>query len=174
MGGKPDEPGTLVGARTGSQTTPDGGFLKSSSHLNHPSHLERSTGRAADDRCAWPLSATLRAAARKGEGPEFSRIVRTRGLQKKSGSDLLSRAVSRGVPSALEGLTSVFGMGTGGTPPTLPPENSGLVHTKGSFQFPADRSWCLLPGPAPFSFRSALRGLDLGLESLTPTLRWSL
>ena len=36
---------------------------------------------------------------------------------KRSGSDLLSRAVSRGVPSALEGLTSVFGMGTGGTPP---------------------------------------------------------
>ena len=34
-----------------------------------------------------------------------------------SGSDLLSHAVSRGVPSALEGLTSVFGMGTGVTPP---------------------------------------------------------
>ena len=43
----------------------------------------------------------------------------TRGFeQKKSGSDLLSHAVSRGVPSALEGLTSVFGMGTGVTPPT--------------------------------------------------------
>jgi hypothetical protein len=38
-------------------------------------------------------------------------------LQKRSGSDLLSHAVSRGVPSALEGLTSVFGMGTGVTPP---------------------------------------------------------
>ena len=37
--------------------------------------------------------------------------------QKKSGNDLLSHAVSRGVPSALEGLTSVFGMGTGVTPP---------------------------------------------------------
>ena len=35
-----------------------------------------------------------------------------------SGNDLLSRAVSRGVPSALEGLTSVFEMGTGVTPPT--------------------------------------------------------
>ena len=34
-----------------------------------------------------------------------------------SGNDLLSRAVSRGVPSALEGLTSVFEMGTGVTPP---------------------------------------------------------
>ena len=33
----------------------------------------------------------------------------------ESGSDLLSRAVSSQVPSALRGLTSVFGMGTGGT-----------------------------------------------------------
>ena len=35
----------------------------------------------------------------------------------KSGGDLLSQAVSRQVPSAQEGLTSVFGMGTGVTPP---------------------------------------------------------
>ena len=33
----------------------------------------------------------------------------------ESGSVLLSRAVSSQVPSALKGLTSVFGMGTGGT-----------------------------------------------------------
>ena len=39
-----------------------------------------------------------------------------------SGSDLLSRAVSSQVPSAREGLTSVFGMGTGGTLQPLPPE----------------------------------------------------
>ena len=40
----------------------------------------------------------------------------------ESGSDLISRAVSSQVPSALESLTSVFGMGTGGTSPSLPPE----------------------------------------------------
>ena len=34
----------------------------------------------------------------------------------ESGGDLVSRAVSSQVPSALKGLTSVFGMGTGGTP----------------------------------------------------------
>ena len=50
-----------------------------------------------------------RGAARSGSPGAF---------QKVSGSDLLSRAVSREVPSALEGLTSVFGMGTGVTPPT--------------------------------------------------------
>ena len=39
-----------------------------------------------------------------------------------SGSDLLSRAVSSQVPSARGGLTSVFGMGTGGALQPLPPE----------------------------------------------------
>jgi hypothetical protein len=39
------------------------------------------------------------------------------------GSVLLSRPVSRIVPSALEGLTSVFGMGTGVAPPLSPPKN---------------------------------------------------
>ena len=39
-----------------------------------------------------------------------------------SGSDLLSRAVTSQVPSALKGLTAVFGMGTGGSPSPSPPE----------------------------------------------------
>ena len=43
-------------------------------------------------------------------------------LYLESGDDLLSRAVSSQVPSALRGLTSVFGMGTGGTLSPLSPE----------------------------------------------------
>ena len=39
-----------------------------------------------------------------------------------SGGDLLSRGLAPRVPSALEGLTSVFGMGTGVAPPLDPPE----------------------------------------------------
>ncbi len=35
----------------------------------------------------------------------------------KQGGGLLSHPVSRAVPSVLEGLTSVFGMGTGVSPP---------------------------------------------------------
>ena len=42
---------------------------------------------------------------------------------KKSGGDLLSQGVSPQVPSALVGLTSVFGMGTGVTPPLWPPKS---------------------------------------------------
>src|SRR5438067_4718170 len=33
---------------------------------------------------------------------------------------------NRAVPSALESLTAVFGMGTGGTPPIKPPESGNL------------------------------------------------
>ena len=39
----------------------------------------------------------------------------------ETGGDLLSQGLSSQVPSALEGLTSVFGMGTGGAPPLWPP-----------------------------------------------------
>ena len=44
----------------------------------------------------------------------------------ESGGVLLSRAVSSQVPSALRGLTSVFGMGTGGSLSLLSPEISGV------------------------------------------------
>src|SRR5438046_1928903 len=52
-------------------------------------------------------------------GPE---VQRTRGYQQKQkreipGNDLLSHPVARAVPSALVGLTAVFGMGTGVSPP---------------------------------------------------------
>ncbi len=39
-----------------------------------------------------------------------------------SGSDLLSQDPAVQVPSALVGLTAVFGMGTGVAPPPLPPD----------------------------------------------------
>ena len=39
-----------------------------------------------------------------------------------SGGDLLSRGIAPQVPSALAGLTSVFGMGTGGSLPLSPPD----------------------------------------------------
>src|SRR5579862_9549004 len=40
-----------------------------------------------------------------------------------AGNDLLSHTLSRAVQSALRGLTSVFGMGTGGTPAVISPTN---------------------------------------------------
>ncbi len=51
-----------------------------------------------------------------------SRLIKTpvpkeTGVTFNPGGDLLSHAVTHAVPSALEGLTSVFGMGTGVAPP---------------------------------------------------------
>src|SRR5690606_7164310 len=43
-------------------------------------------------------------------------------LPEKFGGVLLSQGGSSQVPSALAGLTSVFGMGTGVTPPPWPPK----------------------------------------------------
>ena len=50
-----------------------------------------------------------------------ARETMTRAFIIYPGSDLLSHAVTSAVPSALEGLTTVFGMGTGVAPPALPP-----------------------------------------------------
>ena len=44
------------------------------------------------------------------------------GFFEESGGVLLSHPASRAVPSALKGLTSVFGMGTGVTPSLSPPK----------------------------------------------------
>ena len=40
-----------------------------------------------------------------------------------SGNVLLSHTLARAVPSGLQGLTSVFGMGTGGTPALQSPKS---------------------------------------------------
>jgi hypothetical protein len=43
------------------------------------------------------------------------------------GDDLLSHTLAHAVPSALRGLTAVFGMGTGVSPSPQSPENSILL-----------------------------------------------
>jgi hypothetical protein len=54
-------------------------------------------------------------------------------MQKIPGGVLLSHAVTHAVPSALEGLTTVFGMGTGVSLPPLPPEKPGMPADLGSY-----------------------------------------
>jgi hypothetical protein len=51
-----------------------------------------------------------------------------------AGNDLRSHTLSRAVPSALRGLTSVFGMGTGGTPAVRSPTNRSRQHSALSIQ----------------------------------------
>ena len=51
------------------------------------------------------------------------RLIIDETLFSKTGNVLFSRAASRQVSSALESLTSVFEMGTGGTSPPLSPDH---------------------------------------------------
>ena len=81
----------------------------------------------------------------------------------ESGGDLLFRAVSSQVPSALKGLTSVFGMGTGGTPSPLPPEIVAFVGPR-SVRF---RSLIIL---AQGTVSSSL-GVFLSLEAFASAFR---
>jgi hypothetical protein len=61
-------------------------------------------------------------ASRKKQSPQ--ELKRSRGLYLSNPGDfLLSHTVTRAVPSAPTGLTSVFGMGTGVTLSTKSPEN---------------------------------------------------
>ena len=82
-----------------------------------------------------------------------------------SGSDLLSRAVSSQVPSALKGLTAVFGMGTGGTPSSLPPEIVNFLSRFG-FRFHSAASFALLS----LCFRFALSAASFSFV-FSPALR---
>jgi hypothetical protein len=50
-----------------------------------------------------------------------------------AGDDLRSHTLSRAVPSALRGLTSVFGMGTGGSPAVRSPTKSVARRAREAF-----------------------------------------
>ena len=84
-----------------------------------------------------PSAAALATSARSGvpfwrlcEPPDRSQHKKpppvSVGARKKSGDDLLSHTATRAVSSALEGLTTVFGMRTGVAPPLQSPESEQL------------------------------------------------
>src|ERR1043165_5570975 len=70
-----------------------------------------------------------------------------RGFHRGAGDGLLSRGLSTGVPSALSGLTTVFGMGTGVAPTIESPakHENGTVDRRFSPSRP-DSKWRALPG----------------------------
>ena len=71
-------------------------------------------------------------------------------LYMESGSDLSSRAVSSQVLSAQESLTTVFGMGTGGTSPSLSPV---ILRVRGKLVSSSQAFVPLLPLPSVRCFR---------------------
>ena len=71
-----------------------------------------------------------------------------------SGNVLLSRAVSHQVPSALKSLTSVFGMGTGGSSSPSSPDSLSLINStmQKIFHLTHFSSFCFLrSSPRPIS-----------------------
>jgi hypothetical protein len=77
---------------------------------------------------------------RKEKGLRFGLRIGALGIN--SGGDLRSHTVTRAVSSALRGLTSVFGMGTGVTPAVWPPENlkPACTFIAGSVREPRDKN----------------------------------
>src|SRR4051794_6882321 len=128
------------GARTGRGPLIAASYvLRRSGHRTGPSTLNRDLG---GHRCAV---ATLAAQIHRSQDSRPETVgrkrrrappqVRGRSSSAKSGGVLLSQGVYPQVPSALTGLTSVFGMGTGVTLSLWPPKIScqrGAVHLEDS------------------------------------------
>ena len=93
--------------------------LKDGVHLCHAGRVPR-RGHSAPSRLA-------RAPAGTADGVhETARpLAKDRAFTNTPGGDLLSHTVAHAVPSAVEGLTAVFGMGTGVTPLLCPPGTLG-------------------------------------------------
>ena len=77
--------------------------------MNHKSTLLINKQRFKDHQITKSLIASVQASARL--------IENETGVKNNPGSDLLSHTPAHAVPSAVAGLTSVFGMGTGVTLP---------------------------------------------------------
>src|SRR5690606_3017300 len=69
-----------------------------------------------------PLPGRMYLASLVSKSPKQKRPPNSWGPLANPGDDLLSHTVSGAVSSALEGLTSVFGMATGVSPPLQSPE----------------------------------------------------
>ncbi len=96
----------------------------------------------------WTGHVTARGLGRtSGRGQKWTSPAQWRGSCEKSGGVLLSQGHSAQVPSALEGLTSVFGMGTGVTLPLSPPKKCcrGDLHAAGTRADPSRQTNLLRP-----------------------------
>ena len=85
-----------------------------------PEPIGTHDGPGPDRRRAGGRPKTRKPRCRSGSGVSLN----------KGGGVQLSHPVSRAVPSALEGLTSLFGMGRGVTPPPKPPHNKMTTDTR--------------------------------------------
>ena len=128
--------------------------------LSKPSFFR---SRASSDLCrfasrTWPFHRTIQSFEKIGVQKKDCVDITLRNLL-ESGSVLFSRAVSSQVLSALRGLTSVFGMGTGGSLSPLPPE---ILFSFLSSSFPENCT-----DPFPLRFPCSRFRLTYGFRFLT-------
>lgn len=100
-------------------------YLLSYGSMAPPAGLEPATYRLTAGRSTIELRRIIRLTATFSIH-QSAADIKMKFLGNPPGSVLLSRGLPPQVPSALEGLTSVFGMGTGGSPPLSPPDGFWL------------------------------------------------
>ena len=83
------------------------------------------------------------------------------------GDVLLSHTLARAVPSGLRGLTSVFGMGTGGTPPVWPPGTCSVSSEKFKVRSFFTTPHCSLLTPYCFKKTMSIRSKVMMLNRTT-------
>jgi hypothetical protein len=76
----------------------------------------------------WQALVVLGALGTVGSVSKKNKPAQSRLVLSYPGDDLLSHTVTHAVPSALKGLTSVFGKGTGVAPSLWPPEICTLLY----------------------------------------------
>src|ERR1700694_3688139 len=92
-----------------------------------PLQRRRLYTRSGPSRVIWAWRAPNRAREGAGLKKQTAHVCDMgRFLRIIPGDDLLSHTLARAVPLALGGLTAVFGMGTGVSPPLQSPENLKL------------------------------------------------
>jgi hypothetical protein len=119
---------------------------------------------AGVDRPAWrafpsrrprsPVGLVMKGAYRwsrreKSARPRTPSRLRSGRSRENPGGDLLSRGVSPQVPSARAVFTAVFGMGTGVSPPLLPPETCQVLRSPS--RTPERARATRIPSPRPIS-----------------------
>jgi hypothetical protein len=129
---EPPPDGPAVPARHGAGPAPLGRVTGAGASAG-PDRRERATHPRAGRRRVGPWRHGIRVAPGRTRRRPSSRRAFGR---ESSGGDLLSQGVAPQVPSARAGLTSVFGMGTGGTPPPWPPE-TGCQRRDGTSSLPS-------------------------------------
>ena len=104
--------GLVVAMRIIGKAPPQAVCIQASSPAGHAPGWTVGQGIVAVGRATEPFGPTTR----KARIPEDAGLAR-----KNPGGVLFSHTVAHAVPSALEGLTAEFGMGSGVPPPPLPP-----------------------------------------------------